>query len=417
VRISGPDVRLSAQITDSRAKEVIKAFEEGPVSENKIDSLINLLRTGLTDFLILTVKQEELPDVQQGLVSTNSPEAYDLYMQGKDAFFRSDYTYAQEKLTAAINIDPNFAFAAILLSWAYINTGDYINGKKIHNQIYFKKDSFSAIVKTKILFQHALTYEGPFACIKYLKQLQDYDDQDPFNYSDLGSIYVWLNEYENAVSEYKKAFEIYNKWNLKQSWIQQYLNYGIALHETGRLRKEKKLYRLAETRFPDHPHLVFRQAVLALSEGKTKKGNEFIEKYKSILKESSVPEASIMTNVANIFWQSELLDKAESYFKQALSLEAVAIDGVNLLAYFLIDSDRDIVEGLKLIDNVLEKSPIDYNYLHTKGWGLYKLNKYQEAKDLLQKSWDLRMDKATYNYTAYLHLEAAKKAVANQKSD
>ena len=29
-------------------------------------------------------------------------------------------------------------------------------------------------------------------------------------------------------------------------------------------------------------------------------------------------------------------------------------------------------------------------YLDTKGWGLFKQGKYQEALGVLQKSWDLR---------------------------
>jgi hypothetical protein len=60
----------------------------------------------------------------------------------------------------------------------------------------------------------------------------------------------------------------------------------------------------------------------------------------------------------------------------------------------------------------LKLSSDDYNYLHTKGWGLFKQGKYQEALDILQKSWDLRRQYAIYDHEAYLHLEAAKKAVA-----
>jgi hypothetical protein len=36
---------------------------------------------------------------------------------------------------------------------------------------------------------------------------------------------------------------------------------------------------------------------------------------------------------------------------------------------------------------------------------------------MLQKSWDLRREKAVYDHQAYLHLEAAKKAVAGQKNN
>jgi hypothetical protein len=52
--------------------------------------------------------------------------------------------------------------------------------------------------------------------------------------------------------------------------------------------------------------------------------------------------------------------------------------------------------------------------LDTKGWGLYKQKKYKEALELLEKSWDL---KPYYDHELYLHLEAAKKAVAGQKNN
>ena len=49
--------------------------------------------------------------------------------------------------------------------------------------------------------------------------------------------------------------------------------------------------------------------------------------------------------------------------------------------------------------------------------GLYKQGKYQESLDILQKSWDLRMQNAIYDHEAFLHLEAAKRAIASQKSN
>jgi len=47
---------------------------------------------------------------------------------------------------------------------------------------------------------------------------------------------------------------------------------------------------------------------------------------------------------------------------------------------------------------------------------LYKQGKYNEALEVVQKSWDLRMKNAIYDHEAYLHLEEAKKAVAGQKN-
>ena len=64
---------------------------------------------------------------------------------------------------------------------------------------------------------------------------------------------------------------------------------------------------------------------------------------------------------------------------------------------------------------LLKTIPGHYEFLHTKGWSLYKEGKYKEALETLQKSWDLRRQNAIYDHTAYLHLEEAKKAVAYLK--
>ena len=101
------------------------------------------------------------------------------------------------------------------------------------------------------------------------------------------------------------------------------------------------------------------------------------------------------------------------YYQEALSLQRSA-SRLNSLAWFLIDNDRNINEGLKFVNEALELRPDNYGFLDTKGWGLYKQGNLEEALEILQKSWDLRMKNAVYNHTAYLHLDAAKKSLATQ---
>jgi tetratricopeptide (TPR) repeat protein len=191
----------------------------------------------------------------------------------------------------------------------------------------------------------------------------------------------------------------------------------LAYHKTGQYKKEKKLYEKAERDFPDNPDLIYRQAVLSLTKENIKDAREYIEKYISILKENSVTEASIAIGQAGIYSEADLLDIAEEYYRKALSLEPKSQGRMNTLAYFLIDKDRNVSEGLGLIEKIVESNPDNYNYLHIKGWGFYKQGKYNEALEILQKSWDLRRQNAIYNHEAFLHLEEAKKAVASQKNN
>jgi tetratricopeptide (TPR) repeat protein len=106
------------------------------------------------------------------------------------------------------------------------------------------------------------------------------------------------------------------------------------------------------------------------------------------------------------------LDKAEEYFRQALCLEPENPAWMRNLAYFLIDKDRNLNEAMELVNRALELNPDEYVSLECKGWGLYKQGRYQEALELLQKSWNLRL---SYRHSLFLHLEAAKKAVAENK--
>jgi tetratricopeptide (TPR) repeat protein len=230
----------------------------------------------------------------------------------------------------------------------------------------------------------------------------------------LGYTYNTIYQYDKAIPELEKALEIYNKWDLKPYHPAFYNQLGVAYHETGKYRKEKELYEKAEKDFPDNINLIYHQATLALTIGDTIESNHYFEKYRSLSKEQFSNDTLNLRTLGNLYWDAGILDKAEAYYEKSLSLLPGDPARMNDLAWFLIFNDRDINKGLELMDSLLKKSPDNYYYLHAKGWGLYKQGKYQEALELLQKSWDLRRQTAFYYHQAFLHLEAARKAVADQ---
>ena len=257
----------------------------------------------------------------------------------------------------------------------------------------------------------------PYEQLKYFKQLQDIDDQQAGVIYNIGVLYNSINQYDKAIIEFEKSLAIFKKWKIKPPWVFNYTDLGYAYHKTGYYKKEKKLYKKAEQDFSDDTDLIYRQAVLSLTEGDTISANRYIEKYILLNRENLIPENQITTNLAGIYTEAGLLNKAEEYFRKALLSEPENPDRINALGYFLIDKDRNVNEGMALVDKALELSPENFNYLHTKGYGLFKLGKFQESFDVLQKSWDLRMQNAIYDHEAFLHLEEAKKAVASQKNN
>ncbi len=414
IKQAGTTLRVNAQLIDSKTEEAFKSFQIDGATEN-ILHIIDSLSAMVKNFLIISILEKDVTLDTRHILYTNSAEAYRYFIDGDNAYWIGDFPTSIKLFSQAIAIDSTFTLPTLMISMAYGNQFLYDQAKKWCLKAYKKRDQMLMQYKILTNWVYAWYFENPYEEIKYLKQLQEFDDQLPFVYWQSGEGYNCLHQFDKAIPEFETALEIYNKWGSKPSWVFNYTMLGYAFHKTGQYKKEKSLYKKAELDFPDDPKLVYRQTVLSLTEGDTVAANRYIEKYISVCKDNSDPEANIITNLASVYSESSILNKAEEYYRKALSLEPEKPDRLNNLAYFLIDKDRNINEGLELIDKALGLSPDDYNLIHTKGWGLYKQGKYQEALDVLQKSWDLRREKAIYDHEAFLHLEAAKKAVANQK--
>jgi tetratricopeptide (TPR) repeat protein len=411
---SGQIIRIIAKITDSKTEDIIKSFHiDG--TEDRILPLIDSLSGMISKFLIITKLGKELPPDFQQIASTDSPEAYRYLAYGDNAFFiKRDYPAAVKFYSQALSIDSNFTAAAFKLSFAFVFQELYDEAKKSLKRAYQARDQMSMQQKLFVNYAYAWLYETPYDEIKYLKQVLEFDDQMPFVLESLGYAYEKLFQYDKEAAGYEKALKIYKKWGTKPPWVFSYVQLGTAYHITGQHNKESRLYKKAEKDFPDDNLLIRRQAILALTEGDEKKSKKYIDKYISICKESSVNEAIILNGVAFIYEDADLPEIAEEYYRKAVALQPGNSVRINNLAWFLIDNNRDVEEGMELIDKALTISPDVYYMIDTKGWGFYKQGKYKEALEVLERAWEL---KPIYDHVLFLHLEAAKKAVAGLKNN
>ena len=301
-----------------------------------------------------------------------------------------------------------------MLAYTYNWLGMIDKSKQIRLKLYNNKEHMSIQERIWTDVLYADYFETPYETIKYLNLLVEIDDQMPVPYSNLALAYETLNEYEDAILLREKELDIYNDWESKPRWSFSYANLGKLYHITGQFNKERELYNRAEQHFPNDSRILYRQAILELSEGDTIRAGDYIQKYRSTFMINNKSRPEFTYNLARIHEEAGLLREAEKYYRQALSLEPESALRLNDLAWFLIEEDINIIEGLKLVDKALEIAPDNYLYVDTKGWGLYKQGKYEEALEDLEKSWEL---KPVYDHEVYLHLEAAKKAVADLKSE
>jgi tetratricopeptide (TPR) repeat protein len=407
--------RINAQLIDSHTDEVYKSFQiDGAQREilYSVDSLCSMVM----NYLVISKLIGELPPYLQHRPLTDSPEAYSYYLQGENARSKRDYPLARKMYAQALSIDSNYHHMKLLLSVACVNQGLYEEARIWHDRAYEKIDQMPIRLKILTNSNHSSFYETPAERIKYLEQFLEIDDKFPGTYYDIGLNYSGMLQYEKAIPYFEKALEIYDKMNLKPWWIYNYTELGYAYHQTGQHRKEEKLYKKADKDFPEETSLVWRKAILYLTIGDTDRADELLKQYREIYKENSFSESALERNLGWAYTQAGMPDKAEESFRRSVSLDRKDPAWIYYLAYYLIDQDRNVNEGLELIEKAIEMSRGQYEYIFfdCKGWGLYKQGKYDEALEILQKGWDLRRAKAGYDHKAFLHLEAARKALAEQ---
>jgi tetratricopeptide (TPR) repeat protein len=410
----GATIRLNAQLINSKTEEAFKSFQIDGTFEN-ILHITDSLSVMVKNSLIISKLEKELPLYLQYNPSTTSSEAYRYYLKGLNARSKRDYPIARNLFLQALAIDSNFISATLALSYACTNQGDYLEARKWSNKAYAKRDQMPLWMKILIDQNHAFFYETPLNEIKYLRQYMEIDDQYPGTYYSIGLCYYNIDQYDKAIPEFEKALELYHKLDSKPWWIWDYAMLGNAYHKTGQYKKETKLYKKADQDFPNDPLLFYQKAILSLTEGDTITANKYIKKYISIRRDNSWSEAAIAYNLGELFSLTGNLEKAEEYHRQELSLEPDNPYRLWNLGWFLVNKDRNIDEGLKLIDKALELKPdLQWYCLDGKGWGLYKQGKYAESLELLEKCRDLSL---YYRHEIQLHIEQVKKAIANQKNN
>ncbi len=405
-------VRLNAQLISSSNEEIYKSFQIEGKSNNILhltDSLSDMVR----NCLIITKLIKNLPANEQRLPPTNSSEAFRCYLMGEVARSKRDYPEARRLFSQALAIDSNFHQMNLLLSAACINEGLFEEAKEWSIKAYAKRDRMSPRTRLVTERNHAGFFGTPYDELKYLRQYLEIDDQFPGTYYDIGLIYYTMYQYDKAIPEFEKALELYDKFDAKPWWVFNYSLLAYAYHATGQYNKEKKLFKKADRDFPDDPAMIWQKTMLSLAEGDTVTANNLIEKYKTLRKERSWSDAGIAYSIGEIYKEAGYLDKAEEYHRLEVSLEPDNPDRLWDLGWFLIDKDRNIEEGLRLVDKALELKPGYYWYLDAKGWGLYKQGKYDEALKYIEKCLDLS---PSYRHNVHLHLEAVKKALAGQKN-
>jgi tetratricopeptide (TPR) repeat protein len=128
---------------------------------------------------------------------------------------------------------------------------------------------------------------------------------------------------------------------------------------------------------------------------------------------SAYSKAVAYTSIGISYRRSKNTTKAVSYYELAIKAYPKYAGPYNALAYLqaLDPKRRDFTEALALVDKALTLRPGDPNYLDTRGWVLFRMQRYEEAKTLLEMASKELPDDAEVEE----HLEQVTRAIGQSK--
>lgn len=421
----GSLLRLSAQLVDTRTRDVLKSIEiDGPYKEDL--GIMDSLRKKITDFMILSrlIKEFNADGVLYRNIwhpQTRSPEAYRFYVYGSKSFDKNDWPTARAWYLKALAIDSNYFDVAWELAWAYGNQGYVDTCIQLVIRNYKKMDQWSTVDQLRAKWTYNNYFGPPEESVKILEQIVELDDQSTMMRGLLAGSYSGSKQWDKALSECEKNLEIFHELG-KQFLINNHVFISlIELYlETNQIRKAKKLCRRAERFCPDLVMLPLLREKISLIEKDTAAAERYQKKYMSLAKKIFQPYIKA-DSIEDTGWKLNLWgkkDSAEIYIKKALAMDPNNKERLVRYLFFLENhktDNFDFEEYSTVIEKLMKLTQdkvLYYDYLDQKGMTYYKKGRPKEALEIFQKI----VDEAPYKlYSHKSHLEEVKNAVAAMK--
>jgi tetratricopeptide (TPR) repeat protein len=97
-------------------------------------------------------------------------------------------------------------------------------------------------------------------------------------------------------------------------------------------------------------------------------------------------DRQVLFTLAATYEQTKQFDRAEKAFRDLIAAEPKHASGLNYLGYMLAERGRKLEEAVSLINRALEIDGDNPAYLDSLGWAYFKLARYTDALDPLERA-------------------------------
>jgi eukaryotic-like serine/threonine-protein kinase len=317
------------------------------------DSIAERVITGLK----LKLSAEEQEKIEKPL--TNSPEAYEFYLRGRDLLFHyithsfddHDLDLAIKMCQEAIRLDPAFARAHSTLGKCYVHHGQGYGGheyfvlaeKSLQKALELNPQLSGARLQMVYIYLHRGEKNRALATLadvrreapndptvfiiagmlyrlngEYDRALKQYDKLVDLNPNDIviagynrGRIYTYRHEYDRAIAEFEKARAIEPEHPLIKTFL------ALTYFNQGRIDECRQM---VEDLLRDHPHFDALQVLRAWCLNKGGRHEEARALITEHVKEVAAADHDVAIWLASFYAMENMRDEAIEWIRRAISL-------------------------------------------------------------------------------------------------
>jgi tetratricopeptide (TPR) repeat protein len=242
---AGNQYRIDIKLQHAKTGEIIGSeTAQGKGEESIFTSVDELTKRIKNNFEFSQELMANDIDRNVGKITTNSPEAYKYYCQGRKYNAMGDSSQCLEYMKKAVAIDPEFAMAYLGIASAYYNMGYDVKNKEYLQKALKLADRLPDKEHYHIQANAYIQSEKTWikAIDSYKKLLILYPD-DVAAYNNLGILYWFLEEWDAAIEKFQIG--IANK----KDWAILYANQAYAFMGNGQYDRAEQILNYYITNF------------------------------------------------------------------------------------------------------------------------------------------------------------------------
>jgi len=243
----GESFVIMVSLQKPRTGEVIRSVSLTCQSEDALVPKTDELAAEIKAAMDLTPAQLAA-DASRGIqeLTTGSPEAMKYYLESYEKFRQLDYAKTRGLLEKAIELDPIFAMAYVMLAVSYEVDRNYAKGRELRKKAFDLRDRLPEAERYKVEANYYMTLPGEDSRQKAIEAYEryfQYASRDAAEMQSLGITYENNGDYAKSLEWHQRAYEA-------DASPQYLLGVLFGLQHTGQLEKAAEALTVFQREYP-----------------------------------------------------------------------------------------------------------------------------------------------------------------------